>query len=430
MFQAGFARIDITPPVGCCLQGHFVRIVSTGVRDPLYAQAVVFDDGSTRAAIVSCDIIGVSADTVADARALIEQRCGIAGSNVVICATHTHTGPMFRDWSNIGDRNEVDHDYLAALPNRIASAVSEAVRLAKPTRLCCRSGEEHDVSFGRRYLRQDGSVISIPPLGDPTLVKALTPIDPEVAVVAFGEDDEHLHGLLVNFTLHLDTMDGTLISADFPGAMRDLLRRAHGGIGFLYTSGAMGNINHWKCLSPPRWKGYYECARRTGTILGGEVIKTVARMDGFRNDVTVKVARRVIDLPLKSHDPARVEVARQIVQREPLNFREVIEVLGILRAAQIGGDTCRAEIMAMRLGDIAFAMVPGELFVEFGLQIKKQSPFSKTLIIELANDYIGYIGTAAAYDEGGYETVSSALAQGAGEQLTDELLQLLASLRD
>jgi hypothetical protein len=430
MLRVGFARIDITPPIGCCLQGHFVRIVSTAVHDPLYANAVYIDDGKTQACIVSCDLLAIGRGAVEQSRQLIHEQVGIAARNAIICATHTHTGPVVHERDRAADRNDPSPQWFAALPQRIASAVAQARHNAEPTSIATAIGQEQDVSFGRRYLRKDGSIVSIAAPGDPSLVKALAPIDPQLGVVAFGNDYHDLSGVLLNFALHLDTIDGTLISADFPGVIREQLTRAFDrDLGFVYTSGAMANINHYKSLAPPRWQGYYECARRTGMILAGEAIKTVARLDSFTDDAPLRVASREVVLPLRQYDHATLEQARAIVKDAgPGNWGGFTEALGPLNAADLGRDTFTTEINALGVGDVGFVTIPGEYFVELGLEIKQRSPFKHTFIIELAGDCLGYICTQQAYGEGGYEAQSSGLAPGAGELLAREAVALLQSI--
>jgi hypothetical protein len=430
MLRVGFARIDITPPIGCCLQGHFVRIVSTAVHDPLYASAMYIDDGKTCACIVSCDTVSIGRTAVEQSRALIAELAGVEPQHAIICATHTHTGPVMSEHQHVADRNEPSPQWSAALPQRIASAVAQARNNAAPTHIAVGVGEEHDVSFGRRYLRKDGTIVSIAAPGDPSLVKALTPIDPQLGVVAFGNDYNDLAGVLINFALHLDTIDGTLISADFPGVIRDQLTRAFGDeLGYVYTSGAMANINHYKSLAPPRWQGYYECARRTGMILAGEAIKTVARLDAFTADAPLRVAGRAVALPLRQYDDATLEQARAIIaDAGPGKWDGFHDALGPLNAADLGRDTFTTEITAMGVGDVGFVTIPGEYFVELGLDIKQRSPFKHTFIIELAGDCLGYICTEQAHHEGGYEAQSSGLAPGAGELLCREAVELLKSI--
>ncbi len=91
------AEIDITPPIGYRMAGDFVERLSTGIHDPLKAKAIVMRQGREQVALVFCDLVGVSLNVTTNARALASQQTGIPISNIVIAATHSHTGPLFDD---------------------------------------------------------------------------------------------------------------------------------------------------------------------------------------------------------------------------------------------------------------------------------------------------------------------------------------------
>src|SRR5882672_8098126 len=97
LLKVGAAEIDITPPVGHRMAGYFDERLSTGVHDPLKAKAIVMQQGSEQIALVFCDLVGVSLNVTTNARAQASQKTGIPVSNIVICATHSHTGPLFDD---------------------------------------------------------------------------------------------------------------------------------------------------------------------------------------------------------------------------------------------------------------------------------------------------------------------------------------------
>src|SRR5687767_697116 len=136
--RAGAARVVISPPAGVPMAGYYATRLAEGVHDDLYAKAIVLEHGATKAALVACDLISVNRDTVIAARAEIERLCGIPGSNVMLSATHSHTGPVL---SGAGARAEaqggthpVARAYAAALPEQIARAVCLAhERLARVT---------------------------------------------------------------------------------------------------------------------------------------------------------------------------------------------------------------------------------------------------------------------------------------------------------
>src|SRR4051794_8784117 len=95
--QIGAAEIDITPPIGHRMAGYFDERLATGIHDPLKAKAIVLGQGQEQVALVFCDLVGISLNVSKKARALASQRTGIPVTNILISATHSHTGPLFDD---------------------------------------------------------------------------------------------------------------------------------------------------------------------------------------------------------------------------------------------------------------------------------------------------------------------------------------------
>ena len=88
----------------------------------------------------------------------------------------------------------------------------------------------------------------------------------------------------------------------------------------------------------------------------------------------------------------------------------------------------RAEIWAMRLGDLGIVSMPGEVLTEIGMQIKQRSPFGHTMVVTLANGYIGYSPTDDGIHAGGYEAEWSPFGLGTERRLVETGLELLAEL--
>ncbi len=433
MLKAGFGSVDITPPLGCVLQGYFHPRISETIHDPLFASAVIVENNGGKVCIVSCDLIGIARKETSRARLLISEKTKIPEDNIIICSTHTHTGPVMLPRVMPGWENSIDEKWIALLPSRICSAALQADCSLKAAAMSCLSGFENNLSFNRRFLMKDGTFQTNPGVGNPDIDRPAGPIDPEVGIVAFGEDYCALEGLIINFTLHLDTVSGNNISADFVGVMREMLRNSLGAdTGLVYTSGAMGNINHVDVSgNPEKEYGYFEFPARIGTVLGGEVLKTVYRMDDFIDDAPVGGARMNVKLPLKEYDAGTLKEAGEAVagREAALNKREYMAGIGILRAASLGRGEIISEITAVKMGETAFVTIPGEYFVELGLFIKEKSPFKKTFIVELGLDNLGYIATKEAYEQWGYEPTSSPLAPGAGEILAGAAVALLEDLK-
>src|SRR5664279_3580745 len=135
-YRVGAAEIDITPPVGGRMAGYFNERLATGTLDPLHAKAMVLRQGAIQVALVSCDLIGVSLNVSTHARAQASQRTGIPVSNIVICATHSHTGPLFegplRDYFHEVAEQKFSHDpqeevdYPAFLIERVVKVMVAA----------------------------------------------------------------------------------------------------------------------------------------------------------------------------------------------------------------------------------------------------------------------------------------------------------------
>ncbi len=277
--QVGTAEVVITPPVGIPMAGYYSTRLMKGVHDDLHAKAIVISSGDQRAALVACDLIGIPPAVVEEARQLIQTSAGIPGDNVMISATHSHTGPLIpgggaREGAYGGDL-PIARQYRADLPARIAESVRLANAHLSPARVAFGKGHEDSISFNRRFFMKDGSVGWNPGKLNPNIVKPAGPIDPEVPVVFFETLAGEPLATYVNFAMHQDTVGGEEASSDYAYTLSTLLGRVkRPGMITLFTIGAAGNINHIDVKSAAPQKGNEEAAR-IGTILSGEVLKTL-----------------------------------------------------------------------------------------------------------------------------------------------------------
>ena len=115
---AGCAQQEITPPVGVSLAGYFHDRIGQRIRDDLFARAIVIEHQGTRLALVSCDLCCVTDEVTDRAKAFIQADAGIPPENVLVCATHTHTGPEMRANSVVGR----DEEWVGRLPRLIADS--------------------------------------------------------------------------------------------------------------------------------------------------------------------------------------------------------------------------------------------------------------------------------------------------------------------
>ena len=455
-FRLGAAVVKITPPLGTPMAGYYSERGSQGVLDDLFAKAVVLDDGKTKAAMVVCDLIGLPRAVVVEARRIITEKTGIPASNVMIAATHTHTGPVV-----IGDSaidalvtggSKLSKDYARQLPKWIAQAVEQAHRRRMPARVFYASENEPDLSFVRRFWMKDGTVGWNPGVRNPNIIRPIGVIDPQVNVV-YAETAEQNRSLpveqlaadgsrpaattdkkplwtFVNFAMHLDTTGGALVSADYPAALANRLADYKGPeMLTTFANGACGNINHinvnWAApQSSPA------AAKRLGTILSADVLKAYADLKSVEN-LALRVRNEVVQLPLAKHTVEELRQAHDIAARRGDNasFLDQVKAYRILDVAARQGKPMDVDVQIFALGrDIAWVALPGEVFVELGLNIKAASPFRQTSIIELSNGRSQYIPHHSAFSEGQYEVISSRYAEGAGELLVTTAIRLLGEL--
>ncbi len=452
--KIGLAEVDITPPVGSSLAGYFEDRKSTGVHDKLFARTFLFQSGEAPVVLVACDLVALLTETIDEAKELIGREFSIPYGNIFIHTTHTHTGPVTAGIFGVAQ----DTKYVRSLPGLVAGSVRQAISSLAPGRIGFGSGRESDISFNRRYLMKDGTVRTNPGAGDawekiigkgnPDIVKPTGPIDPEVAVMRIEDESGNLRAVLVNFACHLDTIGGNLISADYPGVIRRLIKKIKGEnvlVGFF--TGASGNINHLDFITGKVKTGYFAHTDWMGTILAAEAIKVCEKIscEPFQ---TVKTVGAKLEISVRQPGEKEVAFARRLVTGDPKNLSEadrkelrrrsnlfgdeIAWLKEMLLVADKGKKKEGVPVGAVRINDAGFAFLPGEVFVEYGLRIKAESKLKPALVIQMSNSGTGYVPTRQAFSEGtGYEerlARSSNLAPEAGDLITETTLKLLNSL--
>lgn len=431
-FRVGAAAIDITPPRGTPLAGYYEPRGSTVVLDPLFSKALVLEQDNVQVALVVCDLITMPRRIVVETRKLIAKQTGIPGDHVMISATHTHTGPVLvrdsaRD-SLDGSNSDLGRCYSETLPERIALSVALAQKKLAPAALAAGITRETQLSFNRRFVMRDQSVSWNPRKQHPDIVRPAGPIDPDVGVLYFETPKQQPVATYVNFAMHPDTVGGQGISADYPATLARLLADYKGaGMLTLFANGCCGNLNHRDIQWPDNQKGPHE-ARRIGTVLAGAVCRTYPRLQSLTPG-KLQARSTQVALPLPAITPEDVAKAKEVVRRlrnPKTTFMEKVKAFQVLDVEAQEGKPIEVEVQVITLGDrVAWVSLPGEIFVELGLAIKKASPFPYTMLAELANGSIGYIPDKSAYPQGNYEVVSARCAEGAGEMLVAAALRLL-----
>jgi hypothetical protein len=285
---AGTARVVITPPVGIALTGFAGRPPSTGVHDDLTATALVLcergrggDDPAGRVALLALDLLGLPGETlVPQIKGRITEATGIAPERIFLNCSHTHYGPVLGEERDGGASPEAVA-YREALPHHLAGVVAMADAARRPVTLAVGRGAVR-VGINRRERRPDGQIIlgqhAEGALDSEVLVWRFDAADgPEVdpgAPVGWVRRAPEPVAVVVNYACHAVSLGSRmrLISADFPGVMREVVERLAGGTA-LFIQGAAGNINPALGLRAALGEDPWAVPRRLGHALGAEAAR-------------------------------------------------------------------------------------------------------------------------------------------------------------
>lgn len=430
-FRVGAARVDITPKDGTPLGGYYKFRGSAGVLDPLYAKTIVMEKDGTHAVIVVLDLSGTVRPIVAAARKAIQEQCGIEGDHVMISGTHTHTGPQQPRESMMDDITKVNSPpgvaYISSLPGLIAESVKQANAKLAPVNASVAIGKAEGISFNRRILREGQQEAIWQPQKLTPKDRPAGPVDPEVGVLLFqgaGADTTPVASLL-NFAMHPTSVGGGVkISADYPGVFTRLISERHGAeMISVFANGCCGNINHHD----------YITGKRRNTLELGTALADAADVvwPSLKQVTTFKprIRSEQVTLQRRTFTDAQIAKAKDMAANMfTKNFGTVpmAETVCILETLDKKDKPLLAEVQVIAISDdVAVVALPGEIFVELGLALKKASPFKHTLIAELSNGSIGYIPNQEAYPQGNYEIVSARGEAGSGEKLVEVALKLL-----
>ncbi len=460
--QAGVGRVDITQPLTMphAAWGAQVHVFPEGIEAPMYATALVLDDGETRVVWLDLDLGAVTVEEFETIRPIVAEIAGIDPSMVRITVTHNHAGPPRNAWNWSGQGQGAWDAYFAALPHQAAGATRAAMANLRPAVLNAGSGESR-VAVNRREAAPGGRPV--------TGANGNGRIDPEVLVVRIDGADGTPLAAIVGYTMHPTTLGPTnrLVSPDWPGHTRATVEQLTGAT-CLIVQGCAGNVG-------PGFDGYTDdlavvrtIGKRIGCVaaevyLGldvpqvdrvhervwesGAPLSTWKKVPRDAGTPKLQLLTKSIDLPL-IEQPSLEETAKLVAQAEA-HF-EALKAAGApdekialatfvvkrsnmahSRAERFGGKThVSTTVQVLMLGDIALAGTQGEPFCEIALAVKDRSPFPTTWFGGYTGPWLAYIPTAEEYPKKGYEVDTTPFAPEAAGMLVDEASRLLAEIAE
>lgn len=454
--RAGTAKVDISPtqyPV--IVNAMFTERSATRVVDPLMARALVLENGGTRIAIAVVDTCMMPRELLDSAKAQAAKATGIPPSQMLIAATHTHSAPSAMGC--LGSR--VDPRYAAQLPALIARAIDAAAQQLEPALAGATAFDATGFTHNRRWIRRSDRT-DVDPFDErtvrahmhpghvsPDVIGPSGPVDPAFTLLSFVRPDGSPIAVFGNFSMHYYESD--LLSSDYFGRwcnqMETALATEHGRrrgsaarpaassatnsrpVMALLSQGTSGDLM-WMDYSQPRnFVGYDAYARALSAMA-----LSAWRGIEHRSDAPLGIRETHLPLAYRVADDLRLErsqtLATQLGDRLPQTLPEVyaLEQLELKKRGQT-----ELVLQALRIGDLAIAALPNEVYALTGLKIKGQSPWPLTMNVELANGAEGYIPPPEQHTLGGYTTWAArtaGLETNAEPRIVDTTLHLLEDL--
>lgn len=423
MFKVGISKIDITPPVGVDLQGFVARQgCSIGIHSTLYAKALVIENNKDLTAIIVCDLLAFDEKLVSEIKNKIAKSLGINKENIIIFATHTHSGPATVFLRRCGT---LDSKYIDSLKGKILTCVSAANKNKKQALIGARDGKVK-IGINRREKKGKEIVIGENPEGS---------VDTELNVIKIEDLNKKPIALIVNYSCHPVILgpENLHISGDYPACAADIIEK-NTGIPVMFITGASANINPVSGVT----NSFKEVDRLAKKI----ALETVKVKNKIKTSPVhcFKMGKFVFSIPLGSLSKKEIEKELKAFEKE-----KTLETMAKSEWAKQALKELSArkkppkinfELNAVAINDVVISTFPTELFVEIGLNVKKKSGFRHTIIGCYANGCIGYVPTKKEFKKGGYEIEDSykyfgiyPVAPGTGEFIQKQAIKLINCLK-
>ena len=429
MLKAGFARLDITPPFGNPLAGYFHMRFMQGILDPLELNAVAVSNGDATAVFIAVDFIGICMKNIAKLKQLITERTGVPEEYIFIASLHQHTSCSLSDTDS---NRTYDEPYLDVLRRKFADVAQLAIADLQEAQLSVAAEDVAEpIAFVRRYFTADGSVATNPS-SKLTLTGRCAEADNTVRLVRFARSDAK-DIAIVNFSTHPDVIGGDFCSADWPGFTRRFVEADNPDVSCLFFTGCQGDSNHYDFFKPKdqRLKGErYEHSRYMGRTVADAVKKcwdhtTPVSGEQIRGGISV-VYNRTNTEGMERYDEMKAWYddyeAGKLDPKPHITELAYAHRIIRLRTSPIFRPV---PVTVIRIGDMAFVGFGGEAFTAYGQLIRDLVPESFVVCSVCANGYEGYLPTADAFQQGGYEAKSSLFTPCLQQELVEAAEKLL-----
>ncbi|MGH3436473.1 MAG: hypothetical protein ACRDRN_08385 [Sciscionella sp.] len=409
--------VDVTPPEGAPLAGYLARgdAVATGTHDPLTASLLLLT-GSGEVCWVALDALCIDTATAGRIRAAVAEGCGIHADAVLVCCSHTHSGPAtwFRPLPPAPSTMDT-----AAVDRLVAAIGGAAARLA-PVPVTVEWAVAPDVGVGgNRYV--------------PTGAH-----DATAGALTVHAEDESTVAMLLDYACHPTVLgyDNLRYSADYPSTARRLISEGTGGGAVAFLQGAAGDAS----TRFTRHAQTFAESERHGKLLASSVLRSLADSQALGGSAP-RVRRSVAQVPTRAL-PSEADAAEQLAEAGAARqqFAQHDDPAARIARTRYEGALLQAGMVAagvpssvelpisvVTLGGVAWVHLPVEPFASYGFAIRAGSPFQDTRVIGYTDGYFGYLADSYGHAAGVYEALSSMFDPDGGELVVAAVLELLRS---
>ena len=434
---AGFARLDVTPPLGTPMAGYNRRREAEGILDKIELNSVAFNDGENTSVIIVADFLGITQEIALNIRTMIEEELGVPENNVIVAATHTHTSVRFgsrieASGKGIAPASSLDNDeFIYVLYRKFVDVARLAINdMQEATISVGEAQTSRQISFVRRFLMKDGQVRSFPKyIPDPNIVRALGEPDTTLRLVRITREGAN-DIAIANFSTHPDTTTGPKFSADWPGHSRRFFEAENPGVNCLMLVGPQGDTNHIDVTKEGPQYGP-DKSLAIGRVIAdaiGEAWKSTSPIntDKIAGDIRTIYNRTRTD-GLEKYDECKQFLEDYYAKRIKAHAQELaaarrVVLIKTMKVFQT------VPVTTMKVGDLAFVGFGGEAFTEYANRTRASQPDKYVICITCANGYQGYLPTRSAYEDGGYESGSSAFSPTLEEEVVGTAIEMLEDL--
>jgi len=441
--RVGYSKVNITPSYSVPLAGYggSVNRMSTAVIDDIYVTCVSFTDTHNETALlINFDLIHMADDGNNIYSNLVKsfrKKYGIKKKNIIISATHTHTAPDI-----FSEHETIRNQYLPELYKKVNTCVKRAIADAKKTTsssIHVGSVKVDNMAFVRRYYDEFGNFVGVNWSNPNPPVTHESEADNYLQVIRIKRKNK-ADVYLTNWAAHPDSVGGTQISSDYIGAFRAEVEK-NLKAKFAFFQGASGNVNTRSMIDA---ESQYNLPTQT---YGAKLAERLS--EAINTNLLTRIS---------NHGKISSTFVDQTVQYDSTQHENVemgIEIFEKFTLGQIDIDTANAEaikygfssvyecskfrhillftngvsttlpLIAMSIGDIAFASAPYEMFCQTASRIRLASKAKSTFVVTHSNGSNSYIPTENVFENKGYEVAVCMFKKGTAEQLEAKFIEMI-----